>query len=202
MTMHAPTFYNAIRPMMPDNKLTGIQVARIEAILAACTRERLTKYETAYILATGHHESARWTRYEEIGKGRKHTYGNPVLIFPGHTRVYYGRGAVQITWLTNYARMGTIIGRDLVNQPDIATDPDIAAEIIVQGMVRGSFTGLSMEDCNVASGYGDIVKARRIINPDDLGEQIKAYYRAYLNALTDAANTAVASVDAETPTTA
>jgi predicted chitinase len=40
---------------------------------------------------------------------------------------YYGRGFVQLTWSGNYAAAGERLGMDLVNNPDLALDPSIAA---------------------------------------------------------------------------
>lgn len=43
---------------------------------------------------------------------------------------YYGRGYVQITWKNNYINYGDSIGQDLVNNPDLALDPEVAASIL------------------------------------------------------------------------
>jgi predicted chitinase len=45
--------------------------------------------------------------------------------------LYYGRGFIQLTGYGNYKKYGDIIGRDLVNNPDLAADPNIAAQIVV-----------------------------------------------------------------------
>lgn len=42
---------------------------------------------------------------------------------------YRGRGDIQITGYINYARYGKRIGVDLINQPQRAAEPEIAAEI-------------------------------------------------------------------------
>lgn len=43
---------------------------------------------------------------------------------------FYGRGFVQLTWLSNYQEAGTEIGIDLVDNPDLAMDPQYAADIL------------------------------------------------------------------------
>lgn len=42
---------------------------------------------------------------------------------------YYGRGYIQITWKYNYAAYGKALGIDLVGDPDLALDPNVAASI-------------------------------------------------------------------------
>lgn len=44
---------------------------------------------------------------------------------------YRGRGYVQITGKGRYERIGNIIGEDLVNNPDLMLDPDIAQRALV-----------------------------------------------------------------------
>jgi hypothetical protein len=43
---------------------------------------------------------------------------------------YKGRGYIQITGRSNYTRYARILGVDLVNNPDLALRPDIAARIV------------------------------------------------------------------------
>lgn len=49
---------------------------------------------------------------------------------PGDGFKYRGRGFIQITGKENYDKVGKIIGVDLVNNPDLANDPEIAAKIV------------------------------------------------------------------------
>jgi predicted chitinase len=50
---------------------------------------------------------------------------------PGDGYRYRGRGVIQLTGKANYERYGKLIGVDLVNNPDLAADPDIAAKIAI-----------------------------------------------------------------------
>jgi len=45
---------------------------------------------------------------------------------------YRGRGYVHLTGYAEYKEMGKLIGQDLVNHPELASDPKIAAQIAVQ----------------------------------------------------------------------
>jgi hypothetical protein len=56
----------------------------------------------------------------EIGRGMQNTE-------PGDGFKYRGRGFIQLTGKKNYREIGAIIGVDLVNNPDKANDPQIAA---------------------------------------------------------------------------
>ena len=47
---------------------------------------------------------------------------------------YRGRGIIQLTGEDNYRRMGEQLGVDLVNNPELANDPEIAAQIAAQYM--------------------------------------------------------------------
>jgi predicted chitinase len=48
---------------------------------------------------------------------------------PGDGRRFKGRGFVQITGRSNYATYGNRLGVDLVGNPDLALDPNIASQI-------------------------------------------------------------------------
>lgn len=92
----------------------------------------------AYIIATAKHES-NLTPIKEI-KGNE---GTPLWNIQRKywDTGYYGRGFVQITWKKNYEKLGDVLGVNLVDFPDKALNTNIAADIIVIGMVKGLFTG-------------------------------------------------------------
>lgn len=56
---------------------------------------------------------------------KDHTYLKSKKYYP-----YFGRGYVQITWDYNYKAYGKLLGIDLVNNPDLALQPDVAAFIL------------------------------------------------------------------------
>jgi len=49
---------------------------------------------------------------------------------PGDGARFCGRGFIQITGRVNYAHFGSEIGQDLENNPDLALDPAIAADVL------------------------------------------------------------------------
>lgn len=70
---------------------------------------------------------------------------------------------MQLTWQSNYSKFGSLLGVDLVGNPDLALRSDIAGRIICIGMARGLFTGVGLN--NYFSGTSaDWYNARRIVN--------------------------------------
>lgn len=104
-------------------------------------------------------------------------------IVNGH--MYYGRGLVQITHDYNYKKMGDILGIDLVNNPDQALEPRIAAGIMFEGMIRGTFTGKKLADYFNEVGT-DWLNARRIINGMDRAQQFAEWAKNFYAALSAA----------------
>lgn len=140
----------------------------------------------AYALATTRHETAGTMQpIEEIGKGRGRAYGHPTG--PWHA-VYDGRGDVQLTWERNYVhasqRLKAELGieADLDQHPELAMEPDIAAQVMYLGMIEGWFTGKKLGDYFTAH-LSDPVHARRIINGLDRAAIIAGYHRAIVAAL-------------------
>jgi predicted chitinase len=89
---------------------------------------------------------------------------------------------VQLTWYEIYDKFGKILGVDLLNNPELALEPKVAAEIIVVGMMKGLFTGVRLENY-FDDNKTDAVNARRIINILDNAELISGYYKAVFNAI-------------------
>ena len=85
-------------------------------------------------------------------EGRK-DLGN---IYPGDGYKYRGRGLIQITGRHNYTYYGNALGYDLVNNPDMALRPDVAAEIF----------GLYFRDrkLKASAEAGDWVAVRQKVN--------------------------------------
>jgi putative chitinase len=85
---------------------------------------------------------------------------------------YRGRGFIQLTGRANYERHGRLIEvADLVDMPDRANDPIIAARLLA------SFVNASRERIASALLAGDLAKARRLVNGGSHG--IEAFTDAY-----------------------
>lgn len=126
------------------------------------------KSKLAYILATAWHES--WLKpIKEI----RATPGTSLYNTQNQywSTGYFGRGFVQLTWQSNYQKMSSWLGIDLVNNPDLALQPEVAAKILVYGMINGSFTGKKLSDY-ITGSYNDFYNARRVVNGLDQAQKI------------------------------
>ena len=138
----------------------------IEAIKAACKAQGLClPAQIAYVLATVEHETNRTFKPVREAYWLKDPDGYLKKHHPDYYP-YYGRGFVQLTWLKNYRLYGSLLGIDLVNNPDLALDPDNARFVLVHGFKNGSFTGKKLEDY-VNATQTDFINARRCINGTD-----------------------------------
>ncbi len=124
--------------------------------------------QASYMLGTAFHEAGSPLEpIHEIGPpgyfrqyDNRPEYGNDQ---EGDGFRYRGRGYVQLTWKTNYENMGRIFGVDLVNNPDLALDHDLAYQILSYGMRNGSFTGAPM-DWYINEAGINYVAARAVVN--------------------------------------
>lgn len=194
--MNTKSFYDTIRAELFKGSISSKQFEGIEAIIkeysVLCVND-LRKL--AYILATAYHETAKTMQpIAEYGKGKNYDYGKKLKMsrkpYTTPNQLYYGRGFVQLTWYENYANMGKLLGVDLLNNPDLAMNMEIAIKIMFEGMLRaksrfGDFTGKSLEDYFNASKT-DWVNARRIINGMDKADLIAGYAKTFYKALTNA----------------
>ncbi len=134
---------------------------------SVCERERLTLAQTAYVLATAQHETrlGLWMIEGESGwayEGR-HYLGNTEA---GDGPRFRGRGFVPLVGRRQYTYWQRRLRVPLVDQPELAAEPDVAAEILVQGMVSGTFTGHRLDEY-VNETEHDYVSARQVIRERD-----------------------------------
>lgn len=138
----------------------------IDSIMKEISLQGITlKTQAAYILATSWHES-RLTPIKEWG-GEDYLKSKPYYPF-------YGRGYCQLSWKENYLKEGRRLGMNLVDNPDLVLKIDIAANILVNGMIKGAFTGKKLSDY-ISTNKTDYQQARRIINSTDKMELVASY---------------------------
>lgn len=71
---------------------------------------------------------------------------------------YKGRGFVQLTGRANYTKYGKEISHDLINNPSLANDPHIAAQLLARFLKNGE------RKIRVCLGEHDLAGARKIVN--------------------------------------
>ncbi len=134
----------------------------IQAIKWECERQGLAlNAQIAYVLATVDHETNH--TFQPVTEA--YWLADPDAYLKKHHPVYYpycGRGYVQLTWKKNYEKYSRILGEDLVGDPSLALDPEIARFILVHGFLTGAFTGRKIVD--YVDTQSDFVNARRCIN--------------------------------------
>lgn len=191
------SFFAGIRQGPFPGRLTSGQVSGTSAILDEWERRRLTDLRwLADMLGTAKWETDHTMQpIREAGGAAylKRNYdplgGRPTLAkrngntAPGDGVKYCGRGYVQLTWKNNYATMTRLLNAagvdvNLVTNPDLAMRPDVAAFILFEGMIRGSFTGKKLSDYFNASKT-DWINARRIINGTDRAAEIAAISKQF-----------------------
>jgi hypothetical protein len=186
-------FFFNIRQTIFKTGLKQLQVEGVETILNRWEAQGFTDQRwLAYMLATVYHETAKTMQpIEEYGKGKGYKYGKKIkrsgIPYSFPDKIYYGRGYVQLTWFENYETMGRLLGVDLLNNPELALRPAIAADIMFEGMTKGNshfgdFTGKSLENY-FNETKEDWVNARRIINGTDKADLIAGYGKKFYNAL-------------------
>jgi predicted chitinase len=156
----------------PSNHDFSTRDGTIIAIIDECKRQGIgLRDQIAYVLATTQHETNNTfqpVREAYYLRDRGEAYRRTLAYYP-----YYGRGYVQLTWERNYRTYGGLLGKDLVNSPDLALESEIALFVIVHGFKVGTFTGRAITTYINAS-QTDFVNARRCINGLDRAQDIAA----------------------------
>lgn len=148
-------------------------------IIEQAGQNQLNTDELAYVLATAHLETRWYDMYESFNGNDMCAYFEGIYGYLtdsgqelGNTEPqdgcrFRGRGFVQITGRNNYTKFG------IQDNPDLAAEPEQAAEIAVIGMKEGMFTGAKLSEYNLPDNQYDFMNARDIINRNsepDLGE--------------------------------
>ena len=159
---------SAVTPSAGGDKGATPRSGSEQSLLSAAKTAGIKDTELAQFMAQMSHESGNFKHLQEIWgptstqkryEGRK-DLGNTQ---PGDGYKFRGRGYVQLTGRANYRSFGQQIGVDLENNPDLASQPDIAAKLaiaywntrvktkvrdfentrLVTRLINGGFNGLS-----------------------------------------------------------
>lgn len=191
-------FFDKCRQTLFAGRMSKTQVEGIDFIISAWEKSYSHKdiRWLAYALATAYHETAFTMQpIKEYGSSsyfyRMYDPQSPVPsrarlskesgALPGDGIIFYGRGYVQLTWRTNYDKMGKIFKIDLTSSAaaaDRALEPELASLIMFKGMEEGIFTGKRLSHYFNGSTE-DWKNARRIINGLDRAEDIAVYAKNF-----------------------
>ena len=119
-----------------------------------------TPLRLSHFLAQVCEETGKFRWFTELGSvGYFAKYDGRVDLgndHPGDGFRYRGRGDVMLTGRANYARYGKEVGVDLVNDPDLASHPDIATAIACAYWAD--------HGCNAPADDDSVIGVTRLIN--------------------------------------
>jgi len=122
----------------------------------------------AYTLETVYWETDRTMKPIREYDNKAKTYLKSRKYWP-----FVGMGYSMITWEENYRKFGKALGIDLVGHPEKAMEPEIAWQILEEGMTDMNlgfqdpeFTKYTLEQF-FNEDTRDFYNARKIINPKD-----------------------------------
>lgn len=96
---------------------------------------------------------------------------------PGDGGKFIGRGYIQLTGRSNYARYSNLTGRDLLNDPKLLNTPEVAAEVSVKYL---------LDRCKAdpnSAGYFEAACKSVGYNTADIKARKKGYYECFLGQL-------------------
>ena len=186
-------FFDAIRPLF-GGRLSRAQVDGLNLILASSDGH--SRASRAYMLATAFHETGRTmepvretfaasdgeavARLEQAwDAGDLPWVDAPYWRADEGGQCWFGRGYVQLTHKHNYARASRELRLDLTDDPSLALDPQVAAEVLVRGCADGWFTGAKLSDYLP----GDYYNARRVVNGIESAAKVARYAEVFEEAL-------------------
>ncbi|KXG87100.1 hypothetical protein [Agrobacterium bohemicum] len=194
-------FFTTIRMAPFPGRMSAQQVQGTELVLDEF-EERAPGGDVrhlAYMLATAFHETAATMQPvretlaasdeaairildRAYAAGRLGQFRTPYWRRDADGKSWLGRGLVQLTHKRNYEAMSAVTGIDLVERPERAMEPQVSAIILVEGMLRGSFTGRRLSQ-HFSPSRADWEGARAIINGNDRAALLAGYGRAFHTAL-------------------
>ena len=190
MKIQRKYFFDSVRDALFGGSLGQSQVDGLSLILDYADHHGIDDRQLAYVLATIKWETAHTMQpIEEYGKGKGKPYGEPAGPYG---KVYFGRGLVQITWLSNYTKQDQKLELkgELVKHPELALDWEIALPICFGGCRDGDFTGVCLGDHIVCSNpetdTTDFFEARTVVNGHDHASDIAKLATKFASAITHA----------------
>ena len=161
-------FWPHVREALRENQLTS-------ALIVAATLGTIAAETAGFVPIT--EMQSKWNtrvKFGDLYDGRK-DLGNTT---PGDGRLFCGRGFIQLTGKNNYREYGERIGVDLVECPDKANEPRIAAQLLAMFISdRDVAIKIAIED-------GNMLGARKLVNGGAHGlDRFTKAYQAIMGVL-------------------
>ena len=199
MSINREFFFDFSRVQLFGGSLSQKQVEGMTAILDYWEAKHAAndKRWLAYLLGTAFHETDRKMQpireyggnaYFDKRYGPPPVGQNPGLAKSlGNTQQgdgsrYCGRGFVQLTGRRNYIDWTARLNIDLVGNPDLCLTLVPATRILIEGSIKGTFTGRRLDQYFNAT-TADWKNARRIINGLDKAELIASHAKNFYAAI-------------------
>ncbi|MCR5859413.1 glycoside hydrolase family 19 protein [Mesorhizobium sp. J428] len=201
MAINRQFFFDQTRATLFDGAFKQAQVDGLTAILDKWEKESPNADDRwlAYMLGTVHHESGRTMQpvretfansdakaisilNKAFGAGKLTWVKKPYWVLDSEGKSWLGRGLVQLTHKTNYEKLSKAIGVNLVQDPTLAMDLDVALKIMFVGMRDGLFTGIGLPD-RFSKTVERWREARQIINGLERADLVASYGKAYYAAI-------------------
>lgn len=201
MAINRQFFFDQTRATLFDGTFKQAQVDGLTAILDKWEKESPNADDRwlAYMLGTAHHETGRTMQpvretfansdakaisilNKAFGAGKLTSVKNPYWGPDAEGKSWLGRGLVQLTHKANYEKLGNAIGANLVQDPTLAMDMDVALKIMFVGMRDGLFTKIGLPD-RFSKTVEKWREARQIINGLERADLVASYGKAYYAAI-------------------
>ena len=156
-------------------------------LIKAATATGIKGKELAAFLAQMSHETGGFQFPRELSGGASHYGGGGPWTAPNgktYKAKFHGRGYVQLTHDYNYEKYGKMFGVDLLSNPDLAMDGELAAKIAVaywkstvRPVVNGNWDNVFLH--SKAINYPAATREDQVNGMEDR----KAKYRKYVEKL-------------------
>lgn len=176
--------WNKLRLIFGDF-LSKTQIDGFNAIIDEFNTLKISdKRLVAYIMATSVFEtSKKMLPKEETGTDEyfRQMYDvsgerSAIAVRMGNTEIgdgikYKKRGIIQLLGKKAYQKFGDLIEEDLVNDPSLVLDLKISTRLLVEGMLKGWYTGVTLYNY-ITPSKTDYTNARRTVNGTDNAKRI------------------------------
>jgi len=148
-----------------DRRAQANILAQVQAESGGVAKSESLKYTPEQLLKTFPNRVKDIRDAEALVAGGEEAIGERVYggrmgnLQPGEGFKYRGRGLIQLTGKENYKKFGDILGIDLVSNPELANDPEIARRVAAAYFAEKQKSGVDLTQSKQVSravGHVDI----------------------------------------------